>query len=53
MVLEVSHVEEGQGVVDKAMHGAVYAVHVLVDQPRDEVGCERYDKCLHGEDRVK
>lgn len=37
VVLEVGDVEVGQGVVDKAVHGAVCAVHVLVDQSGDEV----------------
>lgn len=32
--------------VDKPMHGAVGAVHVLVDHPRDEVGSEGDDKRL-------
>lgn len=35
--LEVADVEVGQRVIDEAVHGAVRAVHVLVDQPRDEV----------------
>lgn len=35
--LEVTDVEVRQGVIDKAVHGAVRAVHVLVDQPWDEV----------------
>ena len=32
--------------VDKAVHGAIGAVHVLVDQPRNEVRREGDDKCL-------
>lgn len=32
--------------VDKSMHGAIRAVHVLIDHPRDEVGSEGDDKCL-------
>lgn len=36
-LLEVSDVEVRQSVIDEAVHGAVQAVHVLVDQPWDEV----------------
>lgn len=32
------------------MHGAIRAVHVLVDHPRDEVGCEGDDEGLGIED---
>lgn len=45
-LLEMAYVKMGQRVVDKAMHGAVWAVHVLVDHPRDEVGSEGDDKSL-------
>lgn len=46
--LEVADVEVRQSVVDEAVHGAVHAVHVLVDQPRDEVRGEGDDKGLGG-----
>lgn len=46
VVLEVGDVEVGQGVVDEAVHGAVRAVHVLVDQAGDEVRGEGDDKRL-------
>lgn len=36
-LLEVADIKIGQRMVDKPMHGTVRAVHVLVDQPRDEV----------------
>ena len=36
-VLEVADIKTGQRVVDKSMHGAIWAVHVLVDHPRYEV----------------
>lgn len=45
-VLEEADIEEGQRVIDEAMHGAVRAVLVLVDHPRDEVGGEGDDKGL-------
>lgn len=32
--------------VHKSMHGAIRAVHVLVDHPRYEVRSEGNDKCL-------
>ena len=35
--LEVADIKIRQRVVDKSMHGAIGAVHVLVDHPRDEV----------------
>lgn len=35
--LEVTHIKVGQRMVDKPMHGAIRAVHVLVDHPRYEV----------------
>lgn len=44
--LEVAHIKVGQRVVDKAVHGAVRAVHVLVDHSRYEVWSEGDDKCL-------
>lgn len=44
--LEVSDVKVRQSVVDEAVHGAVRAVHVLVDKPRDEVRGEGDDKGL-------
>lgn len=47
--LEVTDVEVGQGVINKAVHGAVRAVHVLIDQPRDEVRSEGDDKGLRTE----
>lgn len=34
---QVGHVEEGERVVDEAVHGARLAVHVLVDESGDEV----------------
>lgn len=45
-VLEEADVKEGQRVVDEAVHGAVGAVLVLVDHPRDEVGGEGDDEGL-------
>lgn len=36
-ILEVADIKVGQRIVDKSMHGAIGAVHVLVDHPRDEV----------------
>ena len=50
-VLKVGDIEVRQGVVDKAMHGAVWAVHIQVDEPGDEVRGEGDDKGL--EERVK
>lgn len=47
-LLEVADVKVGQRVVDKSVHGAVGAVHVLVDHPRDEVWGEGDDKRLGG-----
>lgn len=44
--LEVTDVEKRQSVIDEAMHGAVRAVHVLVDQPWDEVRGEGDDEGL-------
>lgn len=44
--LEVADVKIGQRMVDKSMHGAIWAVHVLVDHPRYEVWSEGDDKCL-------
>lgn len=44
--LEVTDVEVRQSVIDEAMHGAVGAVHVLVDQPWDEVRGKGDDKGL-------
>lgn len=44
--LKVASVEVGECVVDKSMHGAVRAVHILVDHPRDEVRRKGDDKCL-------
>lgn len=44
--LEVTDVEKRQSVIDEAMHGAVRAVRVLVDQPWDEVRCEGDDEGL-------
>lgn len=44
--LEVADIKVGQGMVDKSMHGAIRAVHVLVDHSRDEVWSEGDDKCL-------
>lgn len=38
--LEIGHVEVGECVVEEAVHGAIRTVHVLVDEPRDEVRCE-------------
>lgn len=35
--LEVADIKIGQRMVDKSMHGAIRAVHVLVDHSRDEV----------------
>lgn len=36
-LLEMAYIKMGQRMVDKPMHGAIWAVHVLVDHPRDEV----------------
>lgn len=44
--LKVTDVEVRQGVIDEAVHGAVRAVHVLVDEPWDEVRGEGDDKGL-------
>lgn len=44
--LKVTDVEVRQSVIDEAMHGAVGAVHVLVDEPWDEVRSEGDDKSL-------
>jgi len=44
--LEMADIKVGQRMVDKSMHGAIRAVHVLVDHPRDEVWREGDDKCL-------
>lgn len=47
--LEVADIKIGQRMVDKSMHGAIRAVHILVDHPRDEVWGEGDDKCLGSE----
>lgn len=52
-LLEVAHVEEGQRVVNEAMHGALLAVLVLVDHPWDEVRGEGDDKSLIKKRRMK
>lgn len=44
--LEVADIEVRQSVIDEAVHGAIRAVHVLVDQPWDEVRGEGDDKGL-------
>ncbi len=44
--LEVTDVKVRQRVIDKAMHAAVRAVHVLVDEPWDEVRSEGDDEGL-------
>lgn len=36
-LFKIGHVEVGECVVNEAMHGAGVTVHVLVDEPRDEV----------------
>lgn len=51
--LEVAGVEGGQRVVDKAVHGAVRTVLVLVDHPRDEVRGEGDDESLFKKRRRK
>lgn len=35
--LEMAYIKMGQRMVDKSVHGAIWAIHVLVDHPRDEV----------------
>lgn len=45
-LLEMAYIKMGQRMIDKSMHGAIWAVHVLVDHPRDEVWSEGDDKCL-------
>lgn len=35
--LEVADIKIGQCMVDKSMHGAIRAVHILVNHPRYEV----------------
>lgn len=45
---EVGDVEVGERVVDEAVHGPRLAVHVLVDEARDEVRREGYYKGLRG-----
>lgn len=45
-MLEVTDVEVRQSVIDKTVHGAIRAVHVLVEQPWDEVRGEGDDKGL-------
>lgn len=44
--LEAADIEEGQRVVNKAMHGAVRTVLVLVDHARDEIRGEGDDESL-------
>lgn len=44
--LKITDIEVGETVVDEAVHGSIRAVHVLVDQPRDEVRGEGDHKCL-------
>lgn len=51
--LEVTNVEVRQGVIDEAVHGAVGAVHVLVDEPWDEVGGEGDDEGLRDRRMLK
>lgn len=36
-LLEMAYIKMGQRMVDKSVHGAIWAIHVLVDHPRDEV----------------
>ena len=50
--LKVTDIEVRQSVIDKAVHGAVRAVHVLVDEPWDEVGGEGDDKGLRDRNRM-
>lgn len=50
--LEVTDIEVRQSVIDEAVHAAVGAVLVLVDQPRDEVRGEGDDKCLRKRKRT-
>lgn len=45
-LLEVADIKIGKRMVDESMHGAIWAVHVLVDHPRDEVWSEGDNKCL-------
>lgn len=45
--LKVTDIEVRQSVIDEAVHGAVRAVHVLVDEPWDEVGGEGNDKGIN------
>lgn len=52
-ILKVADVKIGEGVVHKAVHGAVGTVRVLVHQPGDEVRCEGNDKGLVGPDEDK
>lgn len=42
----MAYIKIGQRMVDKSMHWAICAVHVLVDHPRNEVWSEGDDKCL-------
>lgn len=44
--LKVTDIEVGETVVDEAVHGPIRAVHVLVDQPRDEIRGEGNHKGL-------
>lgn len=50
--LKVSDIEVGESVIDKAMHCSVGAVHVLIDQSRDEVRSEGDDKCLGDKEQL-
>lgn len=43
---KVAYIKVRQGVIDKAMHGARLAVHVLIDQSGDKIWCEGDDKGL-------
>lgn len=44
--LEVTDIKVGESVIDEAVHCSIRAVHVLIDQPWDEVRSEWDDKCL-------
>ena len=45
---EVADIEVGQWVFCVAIHGAICAIHVLVNHPWNELWRERDDECLQG-----
>lgn len=45
-ILKVTDIKIWERVVDKAVHGAIWTVHILIDQPWNKIGCEGDHECL-------